>query len=177
MTRKRRRSTKSRRALSSSISRLFVSCALVHLFAWSSLAAGTEVSIPALRGSPGDVVRVPVLVGAVDNLAGVKLVLSYDPDLLTFKQGGKTKHTDSLMHIVNDKTPGRLIAVMAGARGIRGEDFPILTLTFMVSDSVKGERTTVIDIVHVEMMSDDLESIPCSVRSEPFLIIPRSDPE
>ena len=36
------------------------------------------------------------------------------------------------MHIINDRTPGKLIIVMAGARGIQGKGMTILTLNFTV---------------------------------------------
>ena len=36
------------------------------------------------------------------------------------------------MHIINDKTPGKLIIVTAGARGIQGKGMTILTLNFTV---------------------------------------------
>ena len=38
------------------------------------------------------------------NLAGVKLILHYNKDLLTFQEGVKTQSTVA-MHIINDKTP------------------------------------------------------------------------
>ena len=36
------------------------------------------------------------------------------------------------MHIINDRTPGKLIIVTAGAPGIQGKGMTILTLNFTV---------------------------------------------
>ncbi len=169
MTPRRMRSTRSRKGSSSSIRKALVLCPLLIL-ALSSGAEGAELSIPALSGAPGEVLEVPLVVDAVDNMAGVKLVMRYDPELLSFKRGTKTRHTESLMHIVNDKTPGRLIIVMAGARGINGKDFSIFNLFFKINDKAKGNHTTAIEITQVEMMSDKLQPVPCKVRSEPLVV-------
>ena len=99
--------------------RLIVLCGLL-MACRTPLAHGTEIYIPPLSAASGSTVQVPVMIDEVGNLAGIKLVMRYDPALLTFKRGAKTSHTDSLMHIINSKNPGVLILVMAGARGIKG---------------------------------------------------------
>jgi hypothetical protein len=68
-----------------------------------SIGWGAEINIPSLKGKAGQSIDVPVMIDKVDNLAGVKLVLAYDPKILQFKKGTKTSQTDALMHIVNDK--------------------------------------------------------------------------
>ena len=147
------------------------------LFAGAFTAWSAEVSIPALQGAPGESIEIPVMVDRVDNLAGVKLVLAYDPEILTFLKETKTRHTDSLMHIVNSKKPGVLIAVMAGARGIQGKDFPLLIFTFQIRKDLKGNHTTDLSITHVEMMSDKLKAIPCEVRPTVLTITPKPEPK
>jgi hypothetical protein len=104
---------------------------------WPGLGGATEIRISPLTAHPGQTIDVPITIDDVDNLAGVKLVMSYDPEILVFKKGAKTKQTDSLMHVVNDKKPGQIIVVMAGARGIKGKNIPIFTLSF----DVKKQRT------------------------------------
>jgi hypothetical protein len=188
MTRRKRRSTGSRKGPSSFISGCFGCLVLGVLVAAASPAPAVEVFIPPLEAAPGDVVEVPVMVDSVENMAGVKLVMTYDPAVLEYKGGGKTGHTDSLMHIINDRDPGRLIAVMAGARGIKGENFPLLRLRFKVSEALGGERCTEgkrgtederskegkrgteIRITHVEMMSEQLVPIDCKTRTTPLHI-------
>ena len=135
-------------------------------------AWGTELYIPPLQGKSGQSIDVPVMIDQVDNLAGVKLVIKYDPKILTYKKGTKTKHTDSLMHIVNDKKPGLLIVVMAGARGIKGKKFSILTLTFEIKKGLKGNHTTELKITEIQLMSDQLKDIKAKTTVSPITIRP-----
>jgi len=137
-----------------------------------SASFGTEIQIPPLAGKPGQTIDVPIMIDHVDNLAGVKLVMTYDSKFLTYKKGVKTKETDSLMHIVNDKKPGLLIVVMAGAKGIKGKGFSILTLTFEVKEGLKGNHTTTISITEVQLMSDQLKDIDCKINVNPITITP-----
>ena len=144
-------------------------CAVLALL-WAPVASGTELHIPEITARSGQSVDIPIIIDRVDNLAGLKLVMNYDPKILTFKKGVKTKHSDSLMHIINDKKPGRLIVVMAGAKGIGCKDFPILNLTFKVKAGLKGNHVTNIEICDLEMMSDQLKDITCRVKLNPLII-------
>jgi len=146
-------------------------CLVLTIF-WISVASGTEVYIPKLQGRPGGSLDVPIMIDQVDNLAGIKIVMKYDPKLLTFRKGAKTTQTNSLMHIINDKEPGRLIIVMAGARGIRGKDLPILNLTFDVKAGLKGNHVTTLEISELEMMSDQLKALQCTVKVNPLTLAP-----
>jgi len=137
-----------------------------------STASECELFIPPLEGKPGQSIVIPVMINRVDNLAGVKLVLSYDHKLLLFRKGSNTAQTDALMHIVNDKKPGQLIVVMAGARGIKGRDFPILKLTFEIKEGLEGNHTTEIKVKEVQLMSDQLKEIETKVVSNPITILP-----
>ena len=139
----------------------------------TATAWGTEVFIPALKGRTGESVNIPIMIDRVDNLAGLKLIMKYDPKILTFKKGVKTKHSDSLMHIINDKKPGMLIVVMAGAKGIGGKDFPILNLTFDIKVGLKGNHTTTVEISNLEMMSEQLKNIKCDIKVNPLIISPK----
>jgi hypothetical protein len=139
----------------------------------AATAWGTEVYIPGLKGRTGESVNVPIMIDRVDNLAGLKIIMKYDPKILTFKKGVKTKHSDSLMHIINDKKPGRLIVVMAGAKGIGGKDFPILNLTFDIKVGLQGNHTTTVEISNLEMMSDQLKNIECDIKVNPLIISPQ----
>jgi len=96
--------------------------------------------------------------------------MEYDCKILIFKNGVKTKESNPLMHIVNDKKPGKLIVVMAGAKGIKGKDFPILTLTFEIKKNLTGNHTTSIRINDVHLMSDQLKEIKCDVMVNPLTV-------
>lgn len=153
---------------------------LIHLFIFGAmagwmlpaLALGAELYIPAIHGKPGKSVAVPVMIDHVDNLAGIKVVLKYDAKILTFTKGSRTKNTDELMHVVNDRKPGVLIIVMAGAKGIKGTNIPLFILTFRVQDTISGVLTTAMEIPEVELMSDKLKVIECTVRTGPIIIGP-----
>jgi hypothetical protein len=98
--------------------------------------------------------------------------MSYDQEILVFKKGAKTKQTDSLMHVVNDKKPGQIIVVMAGARGIKGKNIPIFTLSFDVKSSIKGNHKIKIAITEAQLMSDQLKEIKCNIVIDPITISP-----
>jgi len=149
----------------------FLFCALSTIL-WASTVRATEIKIPPLEGKSGQPITIPVMVDRVDNLAGVKMVIKYDPKILIFKKGSKTKHTDSLMHIVNDKKPGLLIVVMAGARGIKGKEFSILNLLFEIKKGIKKKHNTTLEISEVQMMSDKLKNIKSTVKVNPLIILP-----
>ena len=135
-------------------------------------AWAVDLQIPPLKGKAGQEIQVPLILDQIGNLAGVKLVLHYDKDLLTFKGGAKSEATQSLMHIINDKTPGKLIIVMAGARGIQGKEITILAITFGIKKGVTGNHTTAIGISEVQLMGDDLKEIECKVKVGPIEILP-----
>jgi hypothetical protein len=135
-------------------------------------ALGVELFVPPTDAKPGKTVVVPLMIDHVDNLAGIKIVLKYDAGILTFKRGFKTKYTDELMHVINDKTPGVLIIVMAGARGIKGTNIPLFRLTFLVDENISDSITTRMEISETQLMSDKLKVIECDVRIEPVSIDP-----
>lgn len=139
---------------------------------WQGLVNATEIRIYPITTSPSQTIDVPIIIDEVDNLAGVKLVMSYDAEILVFKKGAKTKETDSLMHVVNDKKPGEVIVVMAGARGIKGKNFPLFTLTFDVKPGLTGNHVTKIAIIEAQLMSDQLKEINYTVTVNPITIAP-----
>ena len=142
------------------------------VIAWGTPCWSTELYIPPLSAKSGQTVDIPLMVDEIDNLAGVKIVMTYDPKILFFQEGVKSKETNPLMHVVNDKKPGLLIVVMAGARGIKGKAFPLMTLTFRVKEDLKGNHTTQISITEVQLMSDELKDIPCKTVVHPLTILP-----
>ncbi len=130
----------------------------------ATASSGTEFSIPEINGKAGQTIDIPIMIDTVDNLAGVKIVLQYDKNLLTYKGSVRTKHTSSLMHIVNDKKPGILIIVMAGAKGIKGKNFSIFSLKFEVKKDLKKEIRTAFKITEIQLMSDQLKNIKHTVK-------------
>jgi len=127
-------------------------------------AWGAELTIPDLRIRAGEDIRVPLSVDQVERLAGIKLSIAYNKERLTFKGGIRSKSTDSMMHVINDKTPGKLIVVMAAARGISGKDVTLLTLFFSQKKGLADNREPLIQITDAQLMGDDLKDIPCKIK-------------
>jgi hypothetical protein len=154
----------------------FFSCALMgivgSLFFFTAFTAlATEIFLPRKEATPGQQVQIPVMVDQVENLAGIKMLILYDTDILVFKLAEKTKETSSLMHIVNDKTPGRLILVMAGPTGIKGKGVALMVLTFEIIKNIRGIRDTQLTITDVQMKNDQLKDIEHTVRVDPLVIL------
>jgi hypothetical protein len=61
---------------------------------------------------------------------------------------------------------------MAGAKGIKGKDFPILRLTFEIREGLKGNHTTEIIFKEVQLMTDQLKEIETKTVSNPITILP-----
>jgi hypothetical protein len=61
---------------------------------------------------------------------------------------------------------------MAGARGIKGKNVPIFTLTFDVKSNLKGNHKVKITITEAQLMSDQLKEIKCTVVVDPITISP-----
>lgn len=145
---------------------------MLAVMIWANTAGALEIRIPPLTVKSGQSIAIPIIVDEADNLAGVKLVLMYDENILTYKKGAKTRETDSLMHIVNDKKPGILILVMAGARGVKGKEFPIFTLTFDAKKGLTQNHTTKISITESQLMGDDLKERKCTIVTHPVTVTP-----
>jgi len=137
-------------------------------------ASASELQIPTVEGKIGHLVTIPIKVDKIENLAGLKLVIEYDSKLLEYKAAEKSFYTSSLMHVVNDKKPGQLIIVMAGAKGIAGKDIILVNLTFLIkkNSGFKSEYKTDLMILEVEMMSDQLKHLECTKRINSLTVIP-----
>ncbi|NOY70629.1 MAG: hypothetical protein GXP53_14275 [Deltaproteobacteria bacterium] len=147
---------------------MFFSVILLH----PVTARAAKLVIPYLSGASGDEVEIPVKVQQIDNLAGIKLVLSYDKSALTYVKAVKAEAASSLMHVVNDKQPGRLIIVMAGARGIKGKELTLMTLVFTVNpDLDESIKKTKITVKEIQVMDDRLKEVPCEIKSGGISIV------
>jgi hypothetical protein len=61
---------------------------------------------------------------------------------------------------------------MAGARGIKGKNIPIFTLSFDVKSTVKGNHKVKIAITEAQLMSEQLKEIKCNIASDSITITP-----
>ena len=152
-----------------------VACTFLSFFlsvlAGSALASKDQghIHLSQLTVRPGEAIQFPLQVDNIANLAGIKLVIEYDHKRVLYKGLRKAAKAGSLMHMVNDKKPGSLILVMAGAEGISLNKEPLAFLQFMVDRSAQP-GATVLHISHVEVMSDTLKPLPVRTTDGEILI-------
>jgi hypothetical protein len=137
---------------------LFISAMLLVLII-ASASAAAELRIPPVSGNQGEEIKLYVTVDKVDNLAGIKLTLLYDKDVLKFIRGERTQYTSNMLHVINDKVPGRLIIVMAAAKGFTGENAPLVEMAFELLKDVKKEDNVTLKVIEASLMSDNLKKI------------------
>jgi Cohesin domain len=148
---------------------LIITTVLFFTTAW---VFGAELYIPKTAAKSGETIVLPLKIDRADNLAGIKLVLRYDTGLFTFLGADKTEFTSPLMHVVNHKTPGLLILVMAGAKGVSGKDMTLFLLKFKIAGKLLTPKATQITITGAELISDELNNIEYTTRVNSFLIAP-----
>ena len=136
---------------------VFIFCVINQIAAVNGYAA--ELNIPASRGTRGEVVKLPVTVDKVENLAGIKLSLTYNKEILKFIKAEKTAFTANMLYVVNDKTPGKLIIAMAAARGFTAEKAPLVEMSFELLRDINKEDNPILWISAAELMSDRLQRI------------------
>lgn len=155
--------------------RLFMALAWIIITAAVNCSAD-ELILPGAQAVSGEVVTVPIKLKQVQDLAGMKLVIQYDDKLLTYKDAAKSPIASSFLHIVNDKKPGVLIIVMAGAIGIKGNDITMITIDFAVSESVENKQTTRLEVTELQLMSEKLKELHFKITSHPIEISPKPAP-
>lgn len=98
----------------------------------------------------------------VKKLAGLKISLTYQNQLLKFIDATKSSETSSFLHVVNDKSPGKLIIVMASAKGISGDNIPLLHMNFRLLQN--HDDSLDFKVTGCELMDETLQKIPCNVK-------------
>ncbi len=138
-----------------------VSClGLVFLFLCSLPATSMAASLSFLQSNQSEQsFQLVLLLDQVDKLAGMKVVITYDKDTLKFVEAKKTKATDSLMHVVNDRIPGKIIVVLAGAKGISGKNVQLINLFFNHLTGKTTQKISLIKVTQVQLMSEKLKKI------------------
>jgi len=133
----------------------------------------TTLIISHVFAPPGDTVTVPIIIDQIDNLAGIKIVLSYDKNELSYVKAVKGMAAASLMHVVNDRNPGRLIIVMAGARGIKGKNIKLMNLTFKLKPvPLKNVKEIGVSVNEIQVMDDKLKEVDCKIQNGGIRVIP-----
>lgn len=133
---------------------------------WPRWAAGAELYLGAWQANTEQGVELPVMLDSVQDLAGVNVTLSYDPALLQYEKISASKTTATMLHVVNDKNPGQLVVVMAGPRGVSGEELNLFTLRFKANGVISGAKAAGVKITMAELMSEQLREIQCHIRKD-----------
>jgi len=71
-----------------------------------------------------------------------------------------------------NKNPGRLIVVMASAKGVNGDKGNILTIQFRAAAGLKQKVITKIEMTEVELVSEQLKTIPCKLTEGEITLLP-----
>ena len=142
------------------------------VFQGISFAKGARIVIAPIEVQSGQPFDVPVMVEPLENIAGIKLVLTYDSTLITYVKIEKSEKTSQMMQVVNDQNPGRLIVVMASAKGISGDQENILIIQFRAAAGIKEKITTKIQITGIELVSEQLKTIPCKLTEGVITLLP-----
>ncbi|KPA16590.1 cellulosome anchoring protein [Candidatus Magnetomorum sp. HK-1] len=145
---------------------LIVCLGVVH-----SAEKKAQLIFPKMEVQPGQTIKIPITLDQVPNMAGIKLALTFDKKLLTYVKNEKTKITASLMHIVNDKHPGKLVIVMAGARGVPVNNQSVMNLFFQVNKNIPKAVDTKFKVIEIQLMSEALKELDCEFNISPIHIL------
>ena len=145
-----------------------VGLGLLFTLAWPCSIWAASVHLPTIRAVAGELVEI---------LAGMKLVLSYNSKILTFQEERKAPIAQSLMHIVNPQIPGKLIVVMAGAKGVQVNNGPIIYLTFKVNDKIGSQKKILIKIEEVQLMTDQLKTLNPTIKDGEVMLLEKTPPK
>lgn len=107
-----------------------------------------------------------IQIDKAEKLAGLKISLDYPKNNYSYKETKKGVRLNSFMHVVNDKIPGKLVVVMASAKGISGKDITLFQVKFS-SETTQKKSQDLPTLTTCELMSEDLLSIPCNLQSAP----------
>lgn len=143
---------------------------IVCLLIWVTPLQAAQLVIPEIEGDPGEIIHIPIILKDIDNLAGLKLTISFDRTLLTYQNAIKSPHASGLMHLVNASSPGRLTIVMAGAAGISSRNIPVLTMIFKIHNDIHKLTRTELTIGESQLMSETLQEISHTLDSRPIII-------
>jgi len=108
------------------------------------------------------VIRFPVVVSNIENLAGLDMVIGYDEEMWKFVRLAKTTLSAAFLMSHNAKTPGTVRVVMASPSGVAIERGPVIVMDF----KYLGDGGTALPpfVQEVEGMDAHLESIPVNFK-------------
>lgn len=129
------------------------------------LALATDLIVTSATATPGQQISLQVLLQPGSHVAGLKMTIGYDADVMTFVRADKLADANGMMYVVNDRQPGKLIVVMAGAKGVETPKVALLDLVFQIRQPIHNDMNTHVHLMDVEAKSDQLKSVPLQLRS------------
>lgn len=142
----------------------FCICMVFQVAGSTAWADSTVMRVVVTNSSGEKNIAAAMVLDKVSALAGLKIVFSYNEKDFTFKTFDKDRNTSSLLNVVNDKVPGRVVVVMAGAKGISGENMKLFTLSFSPKAADYVPENLELRADSVEMLTDTLQKIDCVVE-------------
>lgn len=134
-----------------------VLCTMIFLFQPGPLRA-SDARLSLVPQSPETPGNIALVIDHAEKIAGLKITFSYDKDLVSFVKASKAKATSSFMHVVNDKQPGKIIIVMASAKGVSGDNLTLAYLEFKLPETLT-DKVRAISVIQVQLMDENLKEI------------------
>jgi len=131
---------------------------LIALLPLKTVLAADEASLSFIPKSKDKPEEFSLVIAQADKIAGMKVILAYDEDLLVFKKAEKSRDTSSFLHVVNDKKPGQVIIVMASAKGVSGNDLPLIHLSFQKRSNSTPDKCSV-KVTQLQLMTESLQEL------------------
>ena len=138
----------------------------------AEFAHALTLSTPYTQVSSGESFQIPIKIDEVENLAGLRLVVKYDADMLEYEQSIQAKAVESLMHISNNKRPGLVIIVMAGAKGIKGKNCPLLWIQFKAKPDLKKKHELKLEVANLQLMNEQLRDLKAETQMNSIVVLP-----
>jgi hypothetical protein len=139
-------------------SAVLASCLVVTIFVVHH-ALASNLLLGSSQEKGGEI-NFKISLDSVEKLAGLKIIAEYDKETITYQDITKSAETSSLLHVVNDQKPGRIVVVMAGAKGLSGQKMELMEFHFKRKKESVSKKTT-LKITEVQLMSEDLKEIAC----------------
>lgn len=132
---------------------------LVTLFSFITGASPIRSAELSFRAEKTDgPTKISLVISRAEKLAGVKVTVSYDKELLFFAGATKSAATSAFLHVVNDKTPGKIIMVMASAKGISGDNVVLLQMEFTKTAKAVGSQPK-LAVTELQLMDENLKEV------------------
>ena len=132
-----------------------------------------QLSMPALKGREGDIVTIPIGIVRASTVAGGDLTITYDPDILSFREvkKGELISGGDFVLVSNSSTSGRIAVSIAGARIIGQESGTLFELEFEAGEFQFGQANiSKLRFFRRTLTNEQGESIPTLSKNGSFTL-------